>query len=214
MNTKKVSQHLLKRLSAYLFYLKSLPDSVVHISATSIAKALALGDVQVRKDLARVSDGGQRRIGHLREQLIRDIESFLDFSAITGAVVVCSEKLGQLLVENPGFEQYGLKIHAGFTLQPAKGDTSGANPLLPISLLESFCRVHDIRIGIIAVSEEDAQTACDKLLACGIRAIWNFAPVRLTVPKSVAIHNESLTNSAAALRIQLEISTREQPERG
>ena len=74
MKIAKVSKLLVKRLELYLNYLKTLPDTVVNISATSIARALELGDVQVRKDLARVSDGGRCRTGHVRQRLIRDIE--------------------------------------------------------------------------------------------------------------------------------------------
>ena len=74
MKPTKVSKQLLKRLPLYLNHLKSLPENSENISATAIAKALDLGDVQVRKDLARVSDGGRRKTGRIREQLIKDIE--------------------------------------------------------------------------------------------------------------------------------------------
>ena len=75
MGTSKISQVLLHRLPSYLNYLKSLPGGDHYISATTIANALGLGDVQVRKDLAAISDAGRRRTGRSRDQLIRDIES-------------------------------------------------------------------------------------------------------------------------------------------
>ena len=57
---KKISKFVLKRLPGYLAYLKSLPDTAPeHISATTLANALGMGQVQVRKDLAMVSDGGR-----------------------------------------------------------------------------------------------------------------------------------------------------------
>jgi len=62
-----VSKKLLKRLPIYLNYLKSLPDSVENVSATTMAKGLGLGDVQVRKDLAKISDTGRRRVGRSRK---------------------------------------------------------------------------------------------------------------------------------------------------
>ena len=80
MAPKKISKTMLARLPGYLNYLKALPpDSDPNISATALAKALNLGDVQVRKDLAMVSGGGRRKTGHLRENLLRDIEEFLDY---------------------------------------------------------------------------------------------------------------------------------------
>ena len=60
MQNKEISKSVLKRLPGYLTYLKSLPeDSTAYISATALANALGMGEVQVRKDLAQVSDGGR-----------------------------------------------------------------------------------------------------------------------------------------------------------
>ena len=72
MQTQKASRKLLERLPVYLNYLKSLPEETNNISATSIALALGLGHVQVRKDLALVSDGGSPKIGYLRSALVED----------------------------------------------------------------------------------------------------------------------------------------------
>ena len=89
MEEKKVSKSVLKRLPGYLAYLKNLPeDAPAHISATSLANALGMGEVQVRKDLAIVSDGGRPKIGYQREGLIADIEQFLGYDNTTDAVLV------------------------------------------------------------------------------------------------------------------------------
>lgn len=204
MKPSKPTKQLLKRLNVYLDYLKSLPESVTSISATSIARALALGDVQVRKDLAKASDGGQRRVGHNRARLIRDIESYLDLSTVTKAVLVFSGKLGAALLDFTEFEKYGLQLQAGFNLHgTAEPDRTGC-PVYPIGALKEYCTAHSIHIGMIAVPAESAQEACDLLIGCGIRAIWNFSSALVSAPKSVAVHNSNLTVSATALRIQLQ----------
>ena len=105
MEPRKVSKAMLGRLPGYLNYLKSLPeDSHVNISARTMANALGLGDVLVRKDLAKVSDGGRCKTGHQKEVLIRDIEDFLDYNSVTNAVLVGAGKLGQALLSYGGFE--------------------------------------------------------------------------------------------------------------
>ena len=72
---KEISKATLKRLPTYLSYLKALPeDTSANISATALAAGLHMGEVQVRKDLALVSDGGRPKIGYNREHLIADIE--------------------------------------------------------------------------------------------------------------------------------------------
>jgi len=72
-----------------------------------------------------------------------------------------------------------------------------------MSRLETFCKHYDVRIGIIAVPRESAQAVCDSLVACGIRAIWNFAPVRLKVPEHVVVRSENLAVSLTSLRLEL-----------
>ena len=202
METAKISKKLLKRLPGYLAHLKSLPENS-NVSATSMAKALGLGDVQVRKDLAKVSEAGRRRTGRGREQLIRDIERYLDFAAKTGTVVIGAGKLGRALLDYSGFEESGLNVMAGFDLDPCADQTESGKPIYPMSRLESFCRHYDVYIGIIAVPAESAQSVCDNLVDCGITAIWNFAPIHLKVPGHVIVQSENLAVSLATLRVQM-----------
>jgi redox-sensing transcriptional repressor len=202
METDKISRKLLKRLPIYLAHLKSLPENS-NVSATSIAKALELGDVQVRKDLAKVSEAGRRRTGRSREQLIWDIEKYLDFAAHTGTVIVGAGKLGRALLDYSGFEESGFNIMAGFDLHPCAAYADSGKPIYPMSKLESFCRNYGVEVGIITVPAESAQRVCDALVACGISAIWNFAPVHLIVPEHVIVQSENLAVSLTALRIQM-----------
>lgn len=202
MESNKVSKKMLKRLPAYLNHLKSLPDHSTNVSATSIARALGLGDVQVRKDLAKVSAAGRRRTGRSREQLIQDIEEYLDFATETGTIIVGAGKLGQALLDYGGFEKSGLNVMAGFDIQPTDKESASGKPIYPMSRLEPFCRYYNVRIGIITVPAASAQTVCDTLVACGIRAIWNFAPVHLKVPDNVVVQSENLAVSLTSLRLQ------------
>ena len=202
METVKISKKLLKRLPIYLAHLKSLPENS-NVSATSIAKALNLGDVQVRKDLAKVSEAGRRRTGRCREQLIRDIEEYLDFAAQTGTVIIGAGKLGRALLDYDGFEESGLNVMAGFDLESWAEYSESGKPIYSINRLEHFCRHYDVHIGVITVPAESAQRVCDSLVACGITAIWNFAPVHLKVPEHVIVQSENLAVSLTALRVQM-----------
>ena len=210
METLMVSKRLLRRLPIYLNYIKALPEETENVSASKIAKALDLGDVLVRKDLAKVSDGGRRKLGYNRNVLIRDIEEFLDMNSTTCAVVVGAGKLGQALLDYSGFEESGLSILAGFDIRPTVSHTESGKPIYPMNRLESFCRNYDVRIGIIAVPDYQAQAVCDSLVACGIRAIWNFAPVHLKTPDYVLVQNENLAASLTSLRLQLKESLKTQ----
>jgi len=203
MTSKKISKALLERLPGYLNYLKNLPEHTTNISAKAIAEALSLGEVSVRKDLAKVSNGGRCKVGHQRETLIADIEAFLDYSNVTNAILVGAGKLGQALLDYGGFEKSGLDILVGFDVKPPKNRNHAGKPILPMSHLPGYCSTYDVAIGIICVPGAQAQSVCDLLVSCGIKAIWNFAPVHLDVPEGVLLQNENLAVSLAALRIQM-----------
>ena len=201
---KKVSKAVLKRLPGYLVYLKSIQDQEYpYISATALANALGMGEVQVRKDLAMVSDGGRPKIGYLRERLMEDISQFLGYDNTTDAILVGAGKLGQALMGYGGFEEYGLNILAGFDAKPSVIKTEEGKPIYPMEKMESFCAANQVLMGIITVPAEHAQLVCDQMIKSGIKAIWNFAPVQLNAPEDVLIQNENLALSMTALRIQL-----------
>ena len=202
---KKISKSVLKRLPGYLAYLKSLPDTAPpNISATALANALGMGEVQVRKDLAMVSDGGRPKIGYLRESLIEDIEQFLGYDNTTDAVLIGAGRLGQALMGYRGFEEYGLNVLAAFDTNPTCDHTEDGKPILHMDQLEQFCRAHKVLMGIITVPDCHAQEVCDKLISCGIKAIWNFAPIHLEVPSNILVQSENMATSLAVLSMHLQ----------
>ena len=205
MQRKEISKSVLKRLPGYLSYLKSIPDDASpYISATGLANALGMGEVQVRKDLAMVSDGGRPKIGYLRESLIEDISQFLGYDNTTDAILVGAGKLGQALLGYSGFAAYGLNILAAFDIAPASDLSGDGPPVYPMEQIETFCREHQVLMGIITVPAAHAQKVCDSLIACGIKAVWNFAPTHLDVPNGILVQNENMATSLAVLSMHLQ----------
>ena len=210
MERKEISKAVLKRLPGYVTYLRSLPDTAsAYISATALANALGMGEVQVRKDLAMVSDGGRPKVGYLRESLIEDIEQFLGYDNTTDAVLIGAGKLGQALLGYSGFDAYGLNILAAFDAKPVATTTDDGKPIYHISQLESFCRTNKVLMGIITVPTAHAQEVCDLLIACGIKAVWNFAPTHLDVPENILVQNENMATSLAVLSMHLQAHIKE-----
>ena len=213
MEQKKISKSVLKRLPGYLAYLKNMPEGAPdHISATALANALGMGEVQVRKDLAMVSDGGRPKIGYLREGLIDDIEQFLGYDNTTDAVLIGAGKLGQALMGYIGFEEYGLNILAAFDKNPQLAVTDDGKPIYSIEKLTHFCRTHKVLMGIITVPAVAAQEVADQLIAGGIKAIWNFAPIHLDVPANILVQNENMATSLAVLSVHLQAQIKEEKE--
>ena len=210
MEKKEISKAVLKRLPGYLSYLKSLPEgTATYISATALANALGMGEVQVRKDLAMVSDGGRPKVGYLRERLMEDISQFLGYDNTTDAILIGAGKLGQALMGYKGFQAYGLNILAGFDQNSEKENPRGKQPVYPMSKLESYCRSHKVLMAIITVPGDRAQEVCDKLIQCGIKAIWNFAPIHLEVPSNILVQSENMATSLAVLSMHLQAHIKE-----
>lgn len=205
MERKEISKAVLKRLPGYLSYLKSIPEGTSpYISATALANALGMGEVQVRKDLAMVSDGGRPKIGYMRESLIEDISQFLGYDNTTDAILVGAGKLGQALLGYSGFEAYGLNILAAFDVEHFDQGDGAGKPIYPISQMETFCRANKVLMGIVTVPAQYAQSVCDQLIACGIKAVWNFAPTHLDVPANILVQNENMATSLAVLSMHLQ----------
>lgn len=210
MERKEISKSVLKRLPGYLSYLKSIPEEgSPYISATALANALGMGEVQVRKDLAMVSDGGRPKIGYFRESLIEDISQFLGYDNTTDAILVGAGKLGQALLGYGGFDAYGLNILAAFDIKPSAETTEDGKPIYQMSNMESFCRTNKVLMGIITVPADHAQQVCDQLVKCGIKAIWNFAPTHLDVPANILVQNENMATSLAVLSMHLQAQMKE-----
>ena len=210
MERKEISKAVLKRLPGYLAYLKTLPDDgSVYISATALANALGMGEVQVRKDLAAVSNGGRPKVGYLRHSLIDDIEQFLGYDNTTDAVLIGAGKLGQALLGYSGFEAYGLNILAAFDANPPIAQTEDGKPVYPMEHLPEFCRENKVLMGIVTVPAKYAQDVCNRLIESGIKAIWTFAPTHLDVPQGILVQYENMATSLAVLSMHLQASIKE-----
>ena len=202
MKTTDVSRAALGRIPVYLRFLESLPQDVETVSATTIAKALGFGEVQVRKDLGAICGSGKPRIGYTVSDLKESLESLID-SRNGKTVIVGAGKLGRALLDYGGFSDYGLDILAAFDTEVSQNNASG-KPILPIDGLHDFCKENDVSIGVIAVPATAAQEVCDKLCQSGIKAIMSFAPCKLTAPEGVAIQYENMALSLAHLKTQIE----------
>ena len=204
MDIHSVSKATLGRIPAYIQYLRELPEeSGATISATKIARGMSLGEVQVRKDLAAVSGCGKPKIGYERKKLIADLEKHLGAESLTSAVLVGAGKLGRALLDYGSFEEFGVRIVAGFDCNETAFQIGRDKLVLPIRDLEAYCSQNDVKIGIITVGQGSAQEVCDKLVGAGIKAIWNFAPSALSVPKGVFVKQENLALSLAHLNSQI-----------
>ena len=201
MKNANISKPTLGRLPIYLEYIRT-HISTEMTSAAEIARGLKLGEVQVRRDLNMICKEGRPKVGYPTKTLISDLEAALRQNECVPAVIVGAGKLGRALQGYDGFSEFGLDIVASFDIDKTKtGACSKTHPIYPMDRFAEFCRHYGIRVGIITAPREAAQEICDMMAACGITAVWNFAPCRLTVPENITVKNENLALSLAHLYV-------------
>lgn len=190
----------LQRLPIYLNYLKSLSADKLYVTSGLIAEALGMGEVLVRKDLAYTSAVGRPRVGYVREELITALEDFLGCKRRRSAVIAGAGALGRAVLGYGGFTNYGIEIDAAFDNDAEKvGRQIAGRPVYDIS--EAKTRIPALRaeLAVLCVPAKYAQEVADVLVACGIKAIMNFAPVLIKTPDSVTVRHIDVAANLAIL---------------
>jgi redox-sensing transcriptional repressor len=194
---KKIPEATISRLNLYLRLLKDLyrENQDTTISSRQLANELGINPHQVRKDLSYFGQFGRRGIGYKVKDLIKDITGILGLDKEWNICLCGLGNLGSALISYKGFKKEGLNVVAVFEKDPVKlKKKAGKVAIFPTEKIESIIKTKNIEIGIIAVPAEAAQEIADNLINAGIKAILNFAPVKLSVPKEkVKLRNVDLS---------------------
>jgi redox-sensing transcriptional repressor len=191
----RIPEMTIRRLSVYSRCLAQLEeDGVKTISSQELATRFHLNSAQVRKDLAYFGEFGIRGVGYDTGSLRTEIQRILGLDREWRVVLVGFGNLGSALFHYRGFARQGFRIAAVVDDDPAKvGRTVDGLTIQPLAELPRLVRTLGIQIGVVAVPAEAAQVVADRLAAAGVRAILNFAPARVKVPRDVRLQNVDLS---------------------
>ncbi len=201
-----VSLAVYNRMPIYLKALLAMKkDGKKTVSSVALADAVRENASLVKKDLSNaIRSVGKPKVGYDLDALISDIEAFLGYNNTKDAVLVGVGKLGQALLGYQGFAKYGFNIVAGFDISDSViGSEINGKIIFPTGKLPDVIEKLNIKIGILTTPQEHAQAMADVMVESGIRAIWNFTPIHLTLPDNVAVKNEDMASSLAILSKQL-----------
>ena len=195
MSKPRVSELTASRLSLYLRLLNQLEDEdTATVSSRAMADSLGITSAQVRRDLASFGEFGVRGVGYDVKHLRAELERILGLDRTLHVVIVGAGNLGHALADYPGFGGGGLKVVALFDVDPEKvgNKTREGIPIYHLDDLASLA-AGKVDVGIVSVPAEAAQGVVDCLVAAGIRAVLNFAPVRPRVPQGFRCRSVDLT---------------------
>ncbi len=210
-NDQHIPAPTIRRLSLYLRQLEMLwMEEKKTVSSKDLGKALRLTDSQIRKDLAYFGQFGQPGIGYDVGELISTIRHILGTDQTWNILLVGAGNLGAALSAYRGFAKKGFQLVAVFDSDPKKiGTPVPANRELkiqPLTDLNQTVRERDIRLAINAVPADAAQDVADRLVAAGIRGIFNFAPVNLDLAAEVPVSSVDLAVQLEQLSFQVRLS--------
>ena len=185
------------RLTSYHFILNNeLAHSRKTVSSAHIASLLKIDGSQVRKDIALCGFLGKGNVGYDALELRSAIEEFLGFRDRKNAFIIGAGNLGLALAKFKDFSDYGVDVLALFDNDPLKLDLSVADKTVyPMSRLNDLATRLHVEIAILAVPGRSAQRAADMIAEAGLKYIWNFSPVIITVPEGVKVQTENLIGS-------------------
>jgi redox-sensing transcriptional repressor len=191
---KKVSDSTVGRLSLYLRLLEELDqDGVSTLSSEELADRAGTSAAQVRKDLSFFGTFGKRGLGYSVTELIGSLRSILGLERRWRVAVVGAGKIGAALLGYQDFRRQGFFIEFVFDSDAAKvGQRWNGVVVKADAEMEEVLRMSPIDIAIVAVPADAAQSIVDRVVQAGVRAILNFAPVKLRVPQDIALKNVNM----------------------
>ncbi|MBO5263870.1 MAG: redox-sensing transcriptional repressor Rex [Bacteroidaceae bacterium] len=192
--TERVPEPTLRRLPWYLSVCRLLKSKGEQfVSSTRLSKETNIVASQIAKDLSCVNVIGRTRVGYEIDNLLQVLEDFLGFTRMHKAFLFGTGRLGTALLNDSGLKQFGLEVVAAFDVNHRiVGHTVSGIPVYHISELEKQMRRHQAKIGVLTVPIDSAQEVADKMVVWGIKAIWNFTPLRIRVPSNIVVQNTSL----------------------
>jgi redox-sensing transcriptional repressor len=206
----KIPEMTIRRLSIYTRCLSQLEeDGVKTVSSQELAERFNLNSAQVRKDLAYFGEFGVRGIGYYVVGLKAELQKILGLDREWSVVLVGFGNLGSALFHYKAFARQGFRVVAIVDENPAKiGREVERVPVIASRDMVREVKARGIQIAILAVPAESAQAVTDELVAAGIRAVLNFAPTRLKVPRDVRLKNVDLSIELETLSFYLAKSAR------
>ena len=219
MKLKKmeISDRVVQRLTEYLSILKEVRKYEDGINSIELSKIMDTTSAQVRKDLSTFGEFGVRGKGYDIDKLIEIIEDILGINRVNDLIVVGYGKMGEMITSNSKVLGKGFRIVGVFDNDPKKinQEISGNLKIQNVEEVEEFIKSSSNRVetAILSVVKGQAQTAAEKLVKNGIKAILNMTTYKLELPKNIVVVNMDISAKLQELnfwRINFEENGEEQ----
>ncbi|MBQ3786248.1 MAG: redox-sensing transcriptional repressor Rex [Lachnospiraceae bacterium] len=216
MGEKEISQAVISRLPRYYRYLGMLKDKKVErISSRELSQMMNVTASQIRQDLNNFGGFGHQGYGYNVELLYSEIANILGLSRQHNLILVGAGNLGKALAGYVNFERRGFYMRGIFDIDPfLYGKKIRDIPIMPIDEIEDFIKNNEIDIAVICIPATASTKVVERIVACGIKAIWNFSHVDLDVSDDVSVENVHLSDSLMRLSYAMKSKRDRQESKG
>ncbi len=206
MAEKGISQAVIGRLPRYYRYLGELKtQGVERISSHELSKLMHVTASQIRQDFNNFGGFGQQGYGYNVLYLHNEIGNLLGIHKKHDMILIGAGKLGQAVVGYINAKDMPYSFKAAFDInKDLIGTKVGDLPVMSMEDMPSYALENHIEIAALTVPRTVAVETAEKLVACNIRAIWNFAHIDLRVPEHIEVENVHLLDSLMRLSYNLQ----------
>lgn len=194
-----------QRLPLYLrALLEAQTQRIQVMNSVGIAERAGTNAAQVRKDLSFLGELGTRGIGYDVDSLASHLSRFLGLTRTRRAVIAGFGRLGSALLSYPGFADRGFEVVSAVDADEAKvGLRAGGLEVRHVSELPRIVTEQDVEILVLTTPAAKAQEVASEAVKAGVRAVLNFAPVRLSLPSEIAVRQADLSSELQILSFHL-----------
>ena len=203
MGNKVISEAVVKRLPRYYRYLEHLEqEGVTKVSSGRLAQLLGVTASQVRQDFCNFGGFGQHGYGYDVANLKKNLAEILGLDRKYDMIIIGAGNIGRALAGYKNFAGEGFTVRALFDID-VREKTVGGIPVYSMETLSDYVREKGCDIAVLATQKGVAADIAARLVALGVKSIWNFAPIDLDLPDDVAVENIAMSESLYVLSYRM-----------
>lgn len=205
MKEKNISPAVIKRLPRYYRYLGELiSKNTERISSMDLSRLMGVTASQIRQDLNCFGGFGQQGYGYDVKTLHQEMAAILGLDRGYKTIIVGAGHLGHALANHTNFKKRGFTLSAIFERdEEIIGTEINGITVQSVESIEEFMKENSPDIAILALPKDAVEHMANKLVALGIKGIWNFSYCELRLPEGVAVENVHLSDSLMTLSYEL-----------
>src|SRR5204863_8296133 len=174
---ERLSLGVAARLSRYLqLLIQARKMDKETISSQQLSAYTHINSTQIRRDLSGFGKFGKRGVGYRVDFLVAQIRKILRSSGQHNIVLFGAGNLGQAIASSDIFADHGFQIVAIFDVEPKLvGKRFGDVEVHDVADLERLVEEQDVVVGVLAVPSSGAQDVANRLVAAGVKIIFNYS---------------------------------------